>query len=188
MPLRPSHLLAITNFTGILTFLKDTRQKGIITGLSLFTDKGEILKALLEGSCFFIKLNFEYLKEKNKLKINEINVVGGGSRSDKWLQMKADILNININSLSEENTGTVAAAIFAGMAIGAFKDFEEGQKIMLNIKKSYFPNKKHIDYYFEKFELYKDFLNKNIEINNKLYELNKSVNCASNLPPFPFLA
>ena len=50
-----------------------------------------------------------------------ITAVGGGAKSDAWLQMKADILNCEISTLENGEAGCIGAAILAGIGCGMFR-------------------------------------------------------------------
>lgn len=175
MPDRPSNLIALPTFTGGQTFIRDPKLKGALLGLSLTTEKSEILKALLEGTCFYLKQNYEYLSKALSFKVKKFNVMGGGARSLQWLQMKADILNTKINTLSEEDTGCLAAAILAGIGIGVFKDFENIFKKFIKVDNEFLPRDNYVEFYLKKYNLYKNYQNNLIDIQHKFYNINSDL-------------
>ena len=175
MPDRPSTLIALPTFTGSQTFIRDPKLKGAVLGLSLSTEKSEILKALLEGTCFYLKQNYEYLSKELGFIVKKFNVMGGGSRSSQWLQMKADILNTKINTLTEEDTGCAAAAILSGIGIGVFNNFENIIKKFIKVENEYFPRDNYVEFYSKKYNLYKNLQNKLIDFQHELYQINSDL-------------
>ena len=65
----------------------DVSVKGAILGLDLSTTREEIMKALLEGVAFEIKLNLDILKESG-YEVKELRVIGGGARSRDMFSLK----------------------------------------------------------------------------------------------------
>ena len=93
--------------------------------------------------------------EKNGIKIDSLNASGGGSKSDFWLQLKADITGKPIRSLKINEAGCLAASIIAGYGIGKYNSISEAASRIIKIKKEYYPAVKNSEYYRHRFELYK---------------------------------
>ena len=115
MPEEPTKLLTLPYFTSTGTPYFDTSVKGAIIGLDLSTKRGEIIKALLEGVVFEIKLNLEIL-ERSGYEVKELRVIGGGAKSQVWNQLKADILNKPITVLDVTEAGCMGVAMLARAA------------------------------------------------------------------------
>jgi len=62
----------------------------------------------------------------------EIRVVGGGSRSPLWLQIKADVTGRTVRVVRGETT-SAGAAMLAGVASGLFTDLPEAASRMVRI-------------------------------------------------------
>lgn len=90
----------------------DSHAKASFEGLTLNHDYKVMYKAILEGICYELKHNLNLLKESG-IKINRIKCIGGGSASDEYLQLKADILGIEIVRAREKESGCLGAAILA---------------------------------------------------------------------------
>jgi xylulokinase len=82
-------------------------------------------------------------------------VVGGGAKSRIWTQLIADIANIPIITLKNEETGVLGAAILAGIGIGVYKDFEEACEKAVKISEEHSPQIKNREVYDFAFEIYK---------------------------------
>jgi xylulokinase len=52
----------------------------------------------------------------------EIRVVGGGARSELWLQIKADVTGRPVRPVLAGEPTALGAAILAGLAAGTFRD------------------------------------------------------------------
>ena len=149
-----SDIFVIPYFTtiGVPYFLSNT--KGIIFGLKLETERQDILKGIIEGSCFHM---LECMEEFSKVrKINEYRVVGGGSKSDIWIKITCDIFGKTFKKPKISEAGCLGAAILAGAGCGIFSSFEEGVLSMVKIEKIFEPDLKKNQYYRKKFEKYKE--------------------------------
>jgi xylulokinase len=91
MPEEPSQVVVLPHLgmAGPPEFIADS--SGVIAGLRLETERGEILKGILEGITFDLKGCLVTLPEIG-LEIDEYRAAGGGSKSEAWIQTCADIL------------------------------------------------------------------------------------------------
>lgn len=120
MPEEPTNLLVLPYFSPTGTPYFDTQAKGAIIGLQLTTKKSEITKALLEGVAFEMKLNLEIM-EKSGMSISSFIATGGGTRNDKWTQLKSNILNKPILIRKIHEAGCYGAAMLAASAYAGKK-------------------------------------------------------------------
>ncbi|MCF6269868.1 MAG: hypothetical protein L3J41_09165 [Melioribacteraceae bacterium] len=109
---KPSSLMVLPYFTASGTPYFDTKTKGAIFGLQLSTKRSEIIRALLEGVAFEMRLNLEIL-ENSGYKIKELRAVGGGAKSAIWTQLKANVMNKKITTLNVKEAGCCGTAMLA---------------------------------------------------------------------------
>lgn len=112
---KPSGLLVLPYFTPSGTPHFDTETKGAILGLRLTTRKRDVLRALLEGVAFEMRMNLDILKRAG-IHIRELRAIGGGARSRRWTQLKADVLNTPITTVKLTEAGCFGAAMLAKAA------------------------------------------------------------------------
>lgn len=97
---------------------------GLFSGIEATTGRGELYRALLEGESMFFLEAFEKL-DRYGIHIHDILATGGGSRSDLWLQIKADLFQRPVRRARYRESGTAGAAITAGLASGVYHSVEE---------------------------------------------------------------
>ena len=119
------------HFTGSGTPTLDLNAKGAILGLTLSTTKSDLVKAVLERISFEIKHNLDLLALAG-VEINEIRAIGGGAKSEKWLQLKADIFGKNVVALDVSEGVCMGAAILAGTAIGKYNSVREAVQTLIH--------------------------------------------------------
>ena len=112
MPVTPTNLLVLPYWTPSGTPYFDCETPGAILGLRLSTHRIEILRALLEGVAFEMRLKLDIL-ESAGCHLEELRAVGGGSRSPMWNQLKADVLGMPLTRLEISEAGCLGAAILA---------------------------------------------------------------------------
>ena len=163
IPEEPTRLLLLPHFTSTGTPYLDPNPTGAIIGLDLSTKKEEIVKAILEGVTLELKLNMHLMREAG-MEVNELRAIGGGAKSEKWLQLKADVFDREVLSLDVSEAASLAMAMLAGVAVGEYKDVQEAVGLLVKEKKRFFPNKEKVRRYEEMFEKYR-----------KLYPLMKQI-------------
>jgi xylulokinase len=121
----PSPVLAIPYLSGSMLYWEGGRRaRGALIGLTLATSRIDIVKALME-SIAYDHYNTRSLLHSEGVPVTRIRATGGGSRSRWWTQLKADITGIPIEVMSEPETGTLGAALLAGLALGRFGSLTE---------------------------------------------------------------
>lgn len=112
----PSPLLALPYWTPSGTPHFDTATPGMVVGWRMSTTRGQFIRALLEGVAFEMRLNLEIL-EAAGCAIRELNAVGGGARSRRWTQLKADVTGRPVRIMEVSEAGCLGAAMLARAAL-----------------------------------------------------------------------
>ncbi len=98
--------------------------RGVFAGLGLNHGKPHLARALLEGCTFALRDLVDRFHELG-LGGPELRVVGGGARSDVWLQMKADVTGRTVRTVVAREATAIGAAQLAGVGAGLFRDLDE---------------------------------------------------------------
>ena len=154
IPAGPSSVLVLPHFTftGPPAFIGDS--SGVVVGLKLDTSRGDILKGIMEGSVFYHKEVLDSIAEAD-IEMKELRAVGGGSKSDAWLQITADILGKSVVRARVSEAGCLGAAIVAGTGIGGFSTIAEGVRAMVDLGERFEPNAARQGVYLERYERYR---------------------------------
>ncbi len=135
--------------------------KGIIFGLALGHERKDLYRAVFEGVAYEIRKNIEVFKELG-IEPKELMLTGGGSRSDFWNQIYADVLGITcVRNVIEEST-SLGAAILAASGAGIFSDIAKAAENLCKVDKKWLPNnnrhKIYEKFYKFSYEMY-NFMN-----------------------------
>ena len=140
LPEGPSGLTVLPHFTttGPPGFIADSA--GVIAGLRLETPRGAILKAIVEGATFYLRACMEGLPALG-IAIEDFRAVGGGSKSDAWVQLTADILGRPLTRPRVTEAGALGAAIIAGVGSGQFASYAEAIETMVVLERTFEPDR-----------------------------------------------
>lgn len=103
-------------------------------GITLETEKWEFYRALIQGLNFESKNNFDVI-EKLGLPICRICATGGITKSNLFMQLKADVLQKDIYVLNNSEAGIIGLAIICAVASGDCKGYQEAVDHFVKIKK-----------------------------------------------------
>lgn len=124
MPPTPTNLMVLPYFeiTGPPEFV--TNASGVIAGLKTGTHRGEILKAIIEGSAYYFVDSLQALHGMG-IDCSEFVATGGGARSDRWLQIKADVFGVPFVRPKVTEGSLLGAAMLAGISTGRYNTARE---------------------------------------------------------------
>jgi xylulokinase len=125
-----------------------------VVGLTFNHRAGDFYRALLEGVTYEMNFNLECLAGAG-VEVRELRAVGGGAKSDLWLQIKADIMNRKVSALDVDEAGTLGAAILAGTATGVYASLSSAAGRLVKIRKVFHPQPRHRGIYLEQYARYK---------------------------------
>jgi xylulokinase len=147
----------------------DPNLSGSFIGLTWRHKKKHLYRALLEAVAYeyAIYMNIEKTLVPD-LRIEEARVIGGGSKSRFWNQIKSDILGIPYVKLKREEFGVLGSAILAGHATGIFPDMRKTSDEFNRVSYRTSPDKKKHQFYKKYVDFYESFLEDSKPIFKKL--------------------
>ena len=149
----PSPVLILPHFFGSGTPWMYPASKGAILGLDMSTSRGQIIKGILDSVTYETKLSLDAM-EAAGIALRELRAIGGGAKSPRWLQTKADIFGKPVVAMDVSEAACLGVAILAGVATGAFASIEEGVARMVRVRRTYEPDMAMHERYLKKAELF----------------------------------
>jgi xylulokinase len=131
-----NNLVALPYFEGERTPINDPIARGAFFGLTLRHTQADIYRALLEAVSFGIRHNLEKLAEED-IEVKLINAVGGGAKNLGWMQLIANIADVDIRIPQGVSGASYGDAILAGIGVGVYKDASQARiwdEAALNLK------------------------------------------------------
>lgn len=120
-------------FGGLLAPWWRNDARGAILGLTQYTTKAHIVRAVLEAICFQTRDVLEAMKEDTDMHdLKAMFVDGGACHNSLLMQMQADILQVPVRRPANLETTSLGAALAAGIGVGfwtteeVFADLKHG--------------------------------------------------------------
>lgn len=122
-------------------------------GLDGWQSRGHVLRAIYEGVVFSHKWHVERLLAFRAMP-RQVRLTGGASRSQVWLQVFADILQVPVEVPDGTELGALGAAIAAAVAAQVYPSYEAACAAMVRIARSCEPDRSRADLYAAKYARY----------------------------------
>lgn len=131
-----NNLVALPYFEGERTPINDPIARGAFFGLTLRHSQADLYRALLEAVGFGIRHNLEKLADES-IEVKLVNAVGGGSKNLGWMQIIANIADVNVRIPQGISGAAYGDAILAGIGVGLYEDASQARiwdEAALNLK------------------------------------------------------
>lgn len=117
-------LLFLPHILGERSPYWNPKARGVFFGLAKHHGPGHLMRAVMEGVAMNLFTAIVAFREMGR-SIDAVDVIGGGGRSDVWIQILADVWGIPVTrrSLVEEANG-LGAALTGGVGIGLVDSFD----------------------------------------------------------------
>jgi glycerol kinase len=112
-------------FSGLFAPYWRSDARGLIIGLTHFTGREHIARAVLEAVDFQAREIFEAMAKDSGIKLTSLKVDGGMTASDMLMQFQADIMNVKVTRPKVAETTALGAAYAAGLAAGFWNNTDE---------------------------------------------------------------
>jgi sugar (pentulose or hexulose) kinase len=122
-------LLAIDTWQGSRTPHRDPMRRGAFVGLSLAHRREHLYRAVLESVAFGGRQVLEALLDVGA-RCSEIVIAGGGSRSQLWTQIHADVLGVPVTPLAQADQVALGAAMCAAVGNRSFTGLRQAASAM----------------------------------------------------------
>ncbi|KAL0074001.1 hypothetical protein F4703DRAFT_1893516 [Phycomyces blakesleeanus] len=129
----------IPAFSGLFAPYWRDDARGVLVGLTQYTNKYHLSRAVLEAACFSTRAILDAMKNDGNLPLKVLKADGGMSNSDVCMQIQADVLGITVERPAMNETTALGAAYAAGLAIGVWKDTDAIQKLTVDTKDTFQP-------------------------------------------------
>jgi len=118
-------LLFLPYLTGERTPHPDPLARGAFVGLTVRHDLRHLTRAVLEGVAFGLRDGLDLMTQAGVPVPSQIRASGGGTRSQLWRQILADVLEAEIATVSTEEGAAFGASLLAAVGAGWFATIEE---------------------------------------------------------------
>lgn len=110
----------------------DPYARGTFVGMTMDTTRSDMTQAVLEGVAFAFRDMLEAAKGLG-LQIQNSTLCGGGAQSDIWKKILANILNVRLCLLEEEQGPGLGAAMLSGFGRGVYDSLAAASEANVHI-------------------------------------------------------
>jgi xylulokinase len=148
----------------------DPNARGGWIGLTSRSTRPMLIRALLEGVTFGMRDALSIMRSM-KIPITQVRASGGGSRSDFWRQLQADVYKQPIVTTNATEGPAYGVALLAGVGIGVWNSVEQAARCIRQTQKL-MPNKKMVQLYDRCYAVYSRLYS---DLKNRFPEMAKAV-------------
>lgn len=130
LPAGADGLLLVPYLAGVMNPYWDDTATGLIAGLRGAHGPGHLYRAVLEGIALEQRFHLAAVVGATGIPLEEVVVMGGGSRSDLWCQVVADVLGVRVRRASTPDATALGAAMIASVGAGWFRDVAAAAEAM----------------------------------------------------------
>jgi xylulokinase len=133
VPVGADGLLFLPYLSGERTPHPDPLARGAFVGLTVRHGRAHLVRAVLEGVAFGLRDCLELVRGTAPEPIVELRASGGGTRSDVWRQVLADVLGATIATTATAEGAATGAAILAAVGAGWHRDVASATDAMVRV-------------------------------------------------------
>lgn len=162
---------------GLMTVLNwlanvDARyQKGIMIGFDGRHTRGHIYRSILEAVAMTMKGHVTDMCNEVNAKMDKLIITGGGSNSDLFMQIFADVFDIPVVRNEVNGAAGLGSAICAAVAAGVYDSFESAVEHMVRIKDTFTPVPENVEVYKKMIPVYSEITKYTDPVLKKSYEI-----------------
>ena len=133
--------------------------KASFIGLGGHNTEADVVRAVFEGVAFSHKTHIDALLKSKDAPPEKIRLAGGVVNSKVWTQMFADVINIPLEVVAQDELGAKGAAMAAGIGAGVYKDYADAAKKCVKVSETVLPDPVTAEIYKKKYVKYKAVIN-----------------------------
>jgi glycerol kinase len=112
-------------FSGLFAPYWRSDARGIIGGMTAFTNRHHLARAVLEAVAFQTRDVVDAMAADSGTALSQMKVDGGMSANNLLMQFQADVLGVPVIRSAVAETTALGAAYAAGLAVGFWRDFDD---------------------------------------------------------------
>ncbi|MGI6006212.1 MAG: xylulokinase [Ruminococcus sp.] len=112
--------------------------RAMFIGMSMDTTRADMTQAVLEGVAFGLRDSLEVAR-KLGISPSRTKICGGGAKSPLWRTIIANVMNMKVDVLNQEEGPSLGAAMLAAVGCGVFPDVKSAADKIVKVKETVEP-------------------------------------------------
>ena len=134
----------------------DAASRAVFARIETATGAGELARAVFEGVAFSARLAFEAAERSADVRVDRLNIGGGGAQSNAWCQIRADVFGRAMRRVKVQDAGTLGAAMIAGVGSRSMSSLSAAASRLVAFDRTFEPNADAASAYDAKFGKYQE--------------------------------
>jgi sugar (pentulose or hexulose) kinase len=149
-------LMLVPYWNGVMSPHWDGSASGMVVGWHTGHTREHLFRAIEEGISFEFRQAMEGIQAATGERIGEYVILGGGSNSDLWCQIMADVLAATVTRAHTVEATNLGAGILAAYGVGWYGSVEDAAAAMTDVAERFEPDDRAATVYETLFnEVYK---------------------------------
>lgn len=132
----------------------DPNARALFFGMSMDTSREDMTQAVLEGVAFALRDSLEVARDLG-IDIERTKICGGGAKSPLWKKIIANILNLKVDVIAQEEGPALGAAMLAAVGCGEYASVEEAAQTIVQVVDTIEPEPELVEKYEEKYQRFR---------------------------------
>lgn len=132
----------------------DPKARAAFIGMTMDSTREEMTQAVLEGVAFGLRDSLEVARSLG-INIERTKICGGGAKSNLWKRIIANVLNLTVETVENEEGPSFGGAILAAVGCGEYDSVEEAAESIVKVKDRIEPNAEIAAKYESKYRIFK---------------------------------
>ena len=128
--------------------------RGVFFGMSMDSTRADMTQAVLEGVAFGLRDSLEVARGLG-IKIERTKICGGGAKSPLWKKIIANVMNLKVDVLENEEGPSMGGAMLAAVGCGAYPDVETIGKKFAKVVDTVEPDPELVAKYEERYQKFR---------------------------------
>ena len=133
----------------------DPDARGCFVGLTLKHSRGHMARAIMEGVAYAMRDSLKIIDDLD-VPVRQIRASGGGSRSQLWRQIQADVFGQAAVTINSEQGPAYGVALLAAVGAGEYRNVEQACSATIKVVKKTPTIRKNKSYYDRGFPVFQD--------------------------------
>jgi len=149
-----NHVFFLPYLMGERSPINDTDARGTFVGMTMDTNRSDMVQAVLEGVAFAIRDSFEVARSLG-IPINRSKICGGGFKSPLWKKIFANVLGIPLDLDKTEQGPGYGAIILAMVGCGVYNDVRSAAAALVSVCSTVQPDEALVELYNERYSKFR---------------------------------
>ncbi len=132
-------LLLVPYWNHVTSPYWDPSASGVVVGWHHGHRREHLFRAIEEGIAYEHRLAMEGIQAATGQRIREYVILGGGSNSDLWCQIMADVLGATVTRAHTAEATNLGAGILCAFGVGWYPSVEEAAAAMTDVAERFQP-------------------------------------------------